>query len=292
MGKKHLQIKDNAAQKPSELSLHEIITPKSEREYNYARVALDKIHVEGQSVREFVDDDHVIELSMSMSRNGLLEPIVLQSQPAGNYQLIAGFHRLTAAHRLNWPDIPAHIITDPNANVKALALIENVVRKDMTLKEECDAVAYLVDAEKASISQICDLLGKSRAWVEKRLMSMNLPEDLKQPLFDGTINIGIAEELGRMTDESQRRWLTNYAIVNRVPKSALSAMVAQSIENPSVQSAVESGEKAMSEIQATSQFLRSCGACGAQRDLTELTCVWVCKAGCLQPSIQNDNNNK
>jgi len=288
MTKKPLKKKDNETQQPNELSIKNTISEKSENTFTYDRIRLEQIHVEGQSVRDAVDDDHVIELSMSMAKNGLLEPIVLQIKAPGNYQLIAGFHRLTAAHRLQWASIPAHIMKSGAANIKALALIENVVRKSMSLKEECDAVSHLAENEKLSISQMCDLLGKGRTWIERRLMALNIQEDLKEPLFEGLISVGFAEELARVEDESQRKWLTSWTIQNRPPKSALQAMVDQTINNPSIQSAVEIGNETAQEIQKAPQFLRSCGACGTQRDITEITCVWVCKNGCPPPKQQEE----
>lgn len=285
MSKSKINRKDCGAR---EIVMSETITEREERKFEYERVALKKIEVKGQSVREAVNDDHVVELSLSMQKNGLLEPIVLQKKSKENYQLIAGFHRLTAAHRLDWETIPSHIIIGNVANIKALALIENVVRKDMSLKEECDAVAYLVATEKLSTSQMCDLLGKSRPWVDRRLVSLNLPEDLKGPLFDGILPAGHAELLGGIEDEAQRKWLTSWALQNRPPKSALAEMVNTTLNTPNISDAVEIGLAKAQEISKTSPFLRTCQSCMQHVDMTELVCVWIHKNGCPEPIKENE----
>lgn len=280
MPKKTLPKKNMGQQYPPSLSLDNIITPKTSGDFYYDKIKLSEITVDGQSVRDSVDDEHVIELAMSIAKNGLLEPIVLQKISDNLYQLVDGFHRLTAAHRLRLDVIPAHITDDKNINVKALALLANVVRKEMSLQEECNTISFLVTDQKKSISQICDITGKSRPWVEKRLMSISLPEDLKSPLFEETISVTSAEQLGRIHDESQRRWLTSYTISNRLNKAQLSAMVDQIIENPSIQSAVEAGEQAAQQVQETKKFTKNCQSCGTQRDITEITPSWTCKGGC------------
>ena len=96
-------------------------------------IPLVDIHTEGQSVRAAQDDDHVVELAMSISKHGLLEPIVVRGRDEGGYQLLAGFHRLAAFARLNKKTIPAILSKNQATPTKVIALIENIIRRDMSL---------------------------------------------------------------------------------------------------------------------------------------------------------------
>src|SRR3972149_5209912 len=148
---------------------------------------------DGQMVREDMDSDHVIELANSISSHGLLEPIVVRRTAIG-YQLIAGAHRLAACKRLGWGDIPANVLPETNtAPVKSLALIENIIRRDLSLQEECEAVSALHKEQSLSVNQICDLLGKSRLWTQQRLFAPSMPDDVRLPLFEGLLSMKAAE---------------------------------------------------------------------------------------------------
>ena len=63
---------------------------------NIQAIRIYLIKTADQMVRVSMDDDHVIELSNSIAKLGLLQPIVVESMNGGVYQLIAGAHRLAA----------------------------------------------------------------------------------------------------------------------------------------------------------------------------------------------------
>lgn len=229
--------------------------------HEYTEIPLALIDTEGQSVRAALDDDHVVELAMSISRHGLLEPIVVRPLPNGRYQLEAGFHRLVAFWRLKRATIPAHVRSEATAPIKGIALVENICRKDMSLEEEIDAVCYLHEEEGLSPSQICDLTGKSRTWVDRRLGAKHLPDDLKTELFAGTITLGHAEELARIADAGARRYATYNVIQTKLTVPQTRDLVSVYLSTPSLEAAVEAGYQKALELQAAPPHL-CCQGCG------------------------------
>lgn len=234
------------------------------------------IITEGQSVRESQDDDHVVELAMSISKHGLLQPVVVKRLANGRYQLEAGFHRLAAFCRLQRTHIPAHIKDDETGSVKSIALIENIIRRDMTLAEQVKAVNILHQEEKLSPSQICDLLGKGREWVDRRLMIPNLPEDLKQELMEGTISISHAEIIARIEDDSVRALLLNQVRLNRLSARETNDLANLYQQTPNVQEAIEAGITKAQEIQKVTSYTRRCDVCGDISRLDDIRFPAVC----------------
>ncbi len=246
----------------------------------FAHIPMINIDIEDQIIRSKIDDEHTIELAMSMSKHGLLEPIVVL-QNGKNYQLAAGLHRLVAAHRLNWKSIPAMIRSgDSKTPIKALALTENIVRRDLTLAEECEAIAYLYEVDKLSPSQICQLIGKSRAYVDRRLAAPQLAFEVREALFEGFISMAIAETINLVDDPAIRADILNKAIFGKMNNGEVQQLKALYQETSNVHAAVEEGLETSKHIIQEEKKARTCDACGEARHLHELRPIWICRQGC------------
>jgi len=253
---------------------------KEKGDGKYQRVLLENVETEGQSVREKQDDDHVVELAMSLARIGLLEPIVVAEKGDGKYQLIAGFHRLAAATRLKWSTIPAHIRAEDDTPLKALALTENIIRRDLSLEEECQSVDHLHNVEKLSPSSICDLLGKSRAWVDRRLAAPNLPVQVRTAVFEGTISVAAAEFIGAIENEGVRNTILNQTIYGKLTNSQVQDLIRIYETAPNIEEAVQAGLSAAREVQDEKVSGQKCAACGIFAPYQTLMPVWICRHGC------------
>ena len=242
----------------------------------FLNIPLNLIDTEGQSVRAAMDDDHVVELAMSIAKHGLLEPIVVRKKDDGRYQLEAGFHRLAAISRLNSKYIPSHVRPTSTTPVKAIALIENIVRRDMSLDEQVKAVNFLNHDEGLSPSSICDLLGKSRIWVDQRLAIPNYPEDVKRELLDGNLTIGKAEILTKLEHDGTRALVINQVISGKLTAKQTNDLVEMYLAAPSIQGAIEAGMEKAQEIQDTPKSYRKCELCGRIRELMEIKFISVC----------------
>lgn len=237
-----------------------------------------KIITDGQMVRTGQDDDHIAELALSIAKHGLLQPIIVSPLEGGNYQLQAGFHRLEAAKRLQWKKITALIREKDTGSTKNIALVENLLRKDMTLEEESQAIVYLNDVEKLSISSICDATGKSVGWVQKRLMLPNLPEEVKIELFDGKISVGHAEVIASVEDPSVRAILLNCVMQQKLTKRQTEDLASIYKNAPSVGFAINEAVETAQKIQATEKTpQRNCDICRTRDELQNMTLLCACR---------------
>ena len=238
------------------------------------------IDVPGKNPRGVMNDDHVIELSGNMARNGLLEPIGLQKEDSGRYTLLFGFHRLAAAMRIGWKKIPANVRDENGTPATVLSLCENLIRKEMSLQEEIEAVKLLTQVELLSPSQICDFLNRSRAWVDRRLMAPYLPEAVRVKLWEGLINLTQAELIGNIEPEGTRNDILNRCIYGKLTTSQLSEVIDIYENAPSMAEAVRQGVEAAAQVQTPPTILRPCAFCGTLQPGTEIIFVPVCRQGC------------
>lgn len=245
------------------------------------QIRIDRIDTTGQMVRAGMDDDHVIELSNSIGKIGLLEPIVVEPAGVGRFQLIAGAHRLMACQRLNWTHIPANVRPADKANpVKGLALVENLIRRDMSLREECEAIRILTTEQEMSVSQVCQLLGRGREWVNKRLVAPTYEENLREALFAGLVSLAAAEEIATVEDVGAQNVILNEVIYGKRGLHETKSLVETYKAVPSIGEAVAAGLRTAGEIQATRAPKKACEYKGEVVRISDMKLLWLCAECC------------
>ena len=165
-----------------------------------ATVKLSRI-VAGDNVREDVGD--VSELAKSIAEVGLLQPLVVSGELAGNgpLELIAGFRRLAALQKLKATEALALTIgadVDEGGQL-ARQLVENLQREDLTSIEEArglEALVALTGSQKAAAKAV----GRSTAHVSKRLALLKLPPAAHVAITEGELSLEDAAELAKVDD--------------------------------------------------------------------------------------------
>ena len=159
-------------------------------------------------VRKYFDQEKIQSLAESIKAQGLLQPIVVHKVAHTEgmyYELIAGERRFLAAKMAGMLSIPA-VIRDIQGNLRALALLENIQREDLTVPELVNAVADL-KKEYGSIEAVAQAMGHSRRYVERYSRihtALNSIPGLA-PIFEKQIKIeyGPAFELAKIIEELQ-----------------------------------------------------------------------------------------
>lgn len=112
-------------------------------------------------------DEELQELAESLKAQGMLQPVLLR--PLGDrFVLIAGERRCRAAHLAGFSHVPALIGEADDERAGILQLVENVQREDLSLMELAAGLRALADQGK-TLSEICQLVKKSKSWVSKHL---------------------------------------------------------------------------------------------------------------------------
>lgn len=145
--------------------------------------------------RKIFDQEALNQLADSISANGLIQPIVVRPTAMGSYQIIAGERRWRAAKMAALTEIPAVIMDVEDAQVAALALIENIQREDLNALEEADAYRSLIEEYGLTQEELSRRVGKSRSAIANALRLFDLPEEIRQMVVDGQLSAGHARTL-------------------------------------------------------------------------------------------------
>ncbi|MBK8751709.1 MAG: ParB/RepB/Spo0J family partition protein [Candidatus Competibacteraceae bacterium] len=145
--------------------------------------------------RKTFREESLAELTASIERHGLIQPITVKRQEDGMYLLVAGERRFRAFERLGRETIPA-IITMGDA--EEIALIENIQREDLNPLEEAEAMARMMERHQYTQEQLGQIVGKSQANISKALGILTLPQVIKteyrtQPIIGKWMLIEIAQ---------------------------------------------------------------------------------------------------
>ena len=163
---------------------------------DYFLCPVGEVHPDPEQPRRFFDDDALEELVTSVREKGILQPLVVRTNPEGpGYLLIAGERRLRAAQRLVLRDVPVLVKEVASDEAFELALIENIQREDLNPIEEALAYARLLEPEGMTQDTLSHRIGKSRSAIANALRLLKLGDALRAHVERGRLSAGHARAL-------------------------------------------------------------------------------------------------
>lgn len=240
------------------------------------RVPLDRITIGAQMLRHDPHDDDIQELAADIARRELLQPIGVCPAANGTFQLLWGSRRLAAHVRLARTHIIARIC-EPHTTeqILATAAVENLLRRNLTLAEEIDAIRRLT-TEGRSPAEISDLVGKSRAWVDRRLAFTSLPLTIRDHVLEGRIPLGHAEQLALVTDDAAQLYLVNQVVQHQPTLSQLRATIEAIRQAPTFGEALEAAAQTAQSTAAPTSVYIGCHVCSKPHPIGELIIIRAC----------------
>ena len=148
--------------------------------------------------RQLFDDQKISELSQSISKHGILSPILVRETGAGGYELIAGERRLRAAKEAGLQTAPCMIDSAEDQLSLELALIENLQREDLNPIEEARGYDRLKKEFSLTQDKIAEVTGKARSSIANSMRLLNLPSSIIELLYSGDLEKGHAKILASM----------------------------------------------------------------------------------------------
>lgn len=162
--------------------------------------------------RRVFDEEKIKDLSESIKKYGVLQPIVLKPDEFGKYMIIAGERRYRASKMANLTEIPAVLRDIPIKEIMEIALIENLQREELTPIEEALGYKSLIENYKLTQEEISEAIGKSRSHIANMLRLLNLEKEVIEMINQGFITAGHGKALLRVTDKIQQINLANKVI--------------------------------------------------------------------------------
>jgi len=157
-----------------------------------------------QSASGGFDEEGLKELAASIKAKGVVEPVLVRKLGGDQYELIAGERRWRAAGLAGQTRIPAIVKEANGSDPLEIALIENLLRKDLNPMEEGRAYQRLIQEFHLTQDEIARGVGKDRSSVANCLRLLNLPEPIQADLLADRITLGHAKtilSLQRVSDQ-------------------------------------------------------------------------------------------
>ncbi len=154
-----------------------------------ATIAVANIRPNPDQPRRHFSDEKLDELAASISRHGIIQPIVVRPHEGG-YQIVAGERRWRAAQRAQIHEIPAIIRDFDDAETLEIALLENIQRQDLDPIEEAEAYKKLTELFGHSAAALAELVHKSRSHVANMMRLLDLPPAIRDLVIEDKLSMG------------------------------------------------------------------------------------------------------
>lgn len=149
--------------------------------------------------RGIISADSLNDLVVSIQEQGILEPLVVASTPAG-YQIIAGERRWRAAKIAGLKVVPVVIKQTSPQQMLEMSIVENVQREDLNPIERAQAYKRLIDEFGLGTNEVARRVGKSAPTISNTIRLLSLPDAIKDALVAGVITEGHVRPLISLGD--------------------------------------------------------------------------------------------
>jgi len=191
--------------------------------------------------RKTFDEELLLELSESIKKDGLLQPIVVTEDIDG-YILIAGERRFRASKLAKLKEIRAIVLNADEQKMRQFALIENIQREELNAVELAEAYGELIKLHNYTHEELSSIIHKSRTHITNTLRLLQLSPKTQKAVVEKKITAGHAKVLVGLDEKDQQ------LIVNSIVGQKLSVReVELLIKNRKEPEQIEKKEK-ISEV--------------------------------------------
>lgn len=167
--------------------------------------------------RKVFDEEKLAELSDSIARHGLLQPLLVRPFGRDLYQLVAGERRWRASRQAGLSEVPVLVRELSDLEVMETSLIENLQRDDLSPLEEAEGYRALMHEYDFTQEDVAGSVGRSRSHVANALRLLDLPEKVREFLAQKRLTAGHArailslktlEDMGKVAELAINRELS------------------------------------------------------------------------------------
>ncbi|MFB5663513.1 ParB/RepB/Spo0J family partition protein [Alteribacillus sp. HJP-4] len=139
--------------------------------------------------RKNFSGDAIDELKTSISKHGVLQPLIVRKSIKG-FEIVAGERRFRAAKEAGLETVPAVVKDLDDEKMMEIALIENLQRENLNAIEEAIAYEKLMTYLNLTQDELSKRLGKSRPHIANHMRLLQLPKPVQDKVFDQSITMG------------------------------------------------------------------------------------------------------
>ena len=178
-------------------------------EQNVVQLPLDELRPGRYQPRLKLLEEGLAELAESIREQGVLQPLIVRALEASGsraeikYEIVAGERRWRAARLVGLATVPALVRELSDKEALAVALVENLQREDLNPLEQALSMARLTSEFAMTHDEIAKALGRSRASVTNFLRLLELADEVKDAIADGSLDMGHARALLPLDEKRQ-----------------------------------------------------------------------------------------
>jgi len=166
-------------------------------------IEIAKISPNPYQPRKNFDETALKELSESIKRHGLIQPIIVIRKDDG-YMLIAGERRYRATKMLEENKIKAIVADLKSQNLREIALIENIQRENLNPIELANSYKELINEYKITQEGLANIIHKSRTQITNTMRLLLLSPVTQRLLQEDKLTQGHAKIIVGLSPEDEK----------------------------------------------------------------------------------------
>ena len=183
------------------MSVLTLVSGKEDR--TLRRIRVSEIARNPNQPRKYFDPEAIAQLAESIRQYG-------------GYELVAGERRLRAARVAGLNDVPCLLIAADNEDSSAIALVENLQRRDLDFFEEAYGFKRLIDQYGLTQEEAARKVGKTQSAVANKLRLLRLSPQNMELIRSANLTERHARCLLRLRDDEERMNATHSIIENEL----------------------------------------------------------------------------
>lgn len=197
---------------------------KEEKEEKIHSIEVQKIVPNPNQPRKVFNEESIIKLADSISQYGIIQPLTVR-KTGDSYELVAGERRLRAAKELGLNSVPCIVIDIPESKSAEISIIENLIREDLNIFEQAEAIESLIDTYGLTQEQIATRLSNSQSFVANKLRLLRYNNDERELILKNGLTERHARALLRVLDLDLRAKLLQQIINEGLNVSASEELI-------------------------------------------------------------------
>ena len=237
------------------MSVLSLVSGREER--SLRRIRVSDIARNPNQPRKYFDPEAIAQLAESIRQYGVLNPLTVRRSPSGGYELVAGERRLRAARVAGLNEVPCLVIAADNEDSSAIALVENLQRRDLDFFEEAYGFKRLIDQYGLTQDEAARKVGKTQSAVANKLRLLRLSQKNMELIRSANLTERHARCLLRLDSEDERINATNYIIEHDLNVSRSEQYIEELLKERETELPVQQERKVVRLIKDVRFFLNT-----------------------------------
>lgn len=228
-------------------------------------IPIERIRANPNQPRMEFNQSALEELSQSIKRDGVIQPILVEEIGPGSYSIVAGERRYRASKLAGLSTVPVIVRDFTQMQRLEVSLIENIQRENLNPIEEAKAFAYLMQEGGITQEELASRVGKKRSTISNSIRLLQLKPTMQKDLLQGKFNAGQARAILSVVNPADREILYTMVLEKELSVRATEELAAKFNEGKRAayqkkKRAAKSVHKSLEIVAAEDKFLHAVGS--------------------------------